>query len=70
MISRLLRRWFVYFHDEGEEQQLDLYRCLTCGRLITHRKIKTNNLCCKSRVSPTNPSFFEIIRLFVFPWSI
>jgi hypothetical protein len=69
-MGNLLRRWFVHFHGEGEEQQQDLFRCLTCRRLVTHNRVRNGKMCCGGRVSPTSPTVIETIRLFVLPWTI
>ena len=66
----MLREWFIRCHGEGEPHQADLYRCITCGRLITWKKIRTADLCCMGRVCRTNPTWWETIRLLAFPWTI
>jgi len=71
MLDRLLLRWFTYCHGVGEKNQCMVYRCEKCRRLVTHRRIALGGCVCSSnRVSPTNPSFIEKIRLLAFPRSI
>jgi hypothetical protein len=65
----VLRQWFVYHHGEGAEHQLDLYRCMGCQALVTHRIIQRGGCACgMSKVRPTNPTFAETIGLFCLPW--
>lgn len=65
-----MRERFVRLHGEGDPQQADLYRCLTCSRLVTWRKIRAGELCCMGRLCKTNPTWLERIRLIAFPWSL
>jgi DNA-directed RNA polymerase subunit RPC12/RpoP len=65
-----LRQWFVRRHGEGAANQADLYRCMTCGRLVTWNKIRSTKFCCMGRLVKSNPTWWETIRLFVFPWSV
>lgn len=64
------RRRFVRLHGEGAPHQADLYRCNTCGGLITWKKITSADLCCQGHVVASNPTWLETIRLMVFPRSI
>jgi len=66
----MLRKLFVKFHGEGEAHQADLYRCITCGSLVTWNKIRSGELCCGGRVRPSNPTLLEKIQLLVAPWTI
>ncbi len=65
----MIRKWFVYWHGEGEKHQADLYRCITCGHLVTWTQIKKGWGCC-GRIRPTNARFLEALRLLVLPWTI
>lgn len=65
----MLRKWFVYWHGEGEKHQLDLYRCLACHKLVTWTHIRSGKTCCPGRITPTNPTFLEAVRLLVLPWT-
>lgn len=65
----MLRKLFVKWHGEGEGHQADLFRCEGCGGLVTWRMIREGRACCARRMRPTNPRFFEAIRLFIFPWA-
>ena len=66
-IESLLRKRFVALHGEGEAHQADLYRCVTCGNLITWKKIRSADLCCQGHVFPATPSWKETVRLVIFP---
>lgn len=66
----MLRKWFVSWYGEGEAHQADLYRCLTCARLITWKRIRAGRTCCAGRIVPTEPRFVEKVRLMVLPWTI
>jgi hypothetical protein len=67
----MLRKWFVRWHGEGAPHQADLYRCETCHGLVTHKRIRTGQLCCQgAHFRPTNPRLFEVVRLFAFPWTV
>jgi hypothetical protein len=68
-LEGIVRRWFVSKHGEGAGNQPDFYRCLTCGKLATWNKIRSGNMCCSSRIVPTNPTFLETLRLFLLPWT-
>lgn len=61
-----LRKRFVKYHGEGEAHQADVYRCITCGNLITWKKIRTADLCCQGHVFPATPTWKETFRL-MFP---
>ena len=66
-----LRKRFVALHGEGAPHQADFYRCITCGALVTHNKIRTGKrLCCQGRVCPTEPTVLETVRVFLLPWTI
>jgi len=65
----MLREWFIKRHGGGEAHQADVYRCMGCGGLLTHKNITAGAVCCAGRVAPTNPSYWEIFKLFVLPWS-
>lgn len=65
----MFRRLFVKWHGEGEPHQADLFRCESCKGLVTWNMIRAGNTCCSSRLRPTNPRFFEKVRLFLFPWA-
>ena len=69
-MGSLIRKWFVHCHGEGEQHQADIYRCTTCGQMVTWNKIQSGNVCCGGRVRPSSPRFLEAIRLLVFPWSV
>ncbi|HYE89553.1 MAG TPA: hypothetical protein VEA38_00980 [Terriglobales bacterium] len=65
----MLRKWFLYHHGEGAPNQHDLYRCLGCRSIITHRIIGRGGCACgHAKLSPTNPTFFELLALLVTPW--
>lgn len=66
-IESFLRRRFVSMHGEGEAHQADIYRCNSCGKLVTWKKIRNADLCCQGHLNPTNPSMWEKLRLIVFP---
>jgi hypothetical protein len=68
-IEAALRRRFEKLHGTGENNQWDVYRCMSCGRLITWNRIRSGRICCSGRVVPTNPRLLETIRLFVLPWT-
>lgn len=69
-IEQWLRRRFVVLHGEGAAHQADVYRCTTCGGLRTHKQIGAGDVCCAGRLAPTVPTWFEQVRLLVFPWSV
>lgn len=66
----MLRKWFLHYHGGGAENQVDLYRCNGCGKIVTHANIADHGgcLCGNNRVSPTNPTWKEAIGLVVIPW--
>jgi hypothetical protein len=65
----MLRELFVRLHGEGSENQLDVYRCQGCSRLVTWNMIRSGKRCCSGRVVPTQPSFLETLKLFLLPWT-
>lgn len=66
-----LRKWVVYNHGEGAPNQLDFYRCSTCGRLNTWERIRKEGRCCPgAHLVGTNPTLIEAFRLLVLPWTI
>jgi len=70
-MEQLLRNWFVRWHGEGGENQHLLYRCAACHRLVTHNIIHNGGCSCGgSRMHPTNPTLWERVKLFIFPWSV
>lgn len=70
-MGNLLRKWFVHWHGEGEANQNDLYRCLGCHKIVTWNIIKASGCSCgASRISPTNPSFLEKLKVMVTPWLV
>jgi len=69
-VEAWLRAWFEKHHGLGEAHQAEVYRCSSCGRLVTWKKIRAADLCCTGRLIPSSPTFWQVIRLFVFPWSI
>lgn len=65
----MLRKWFLYHHGQGAPNQDDLYRCLGCRGLVTHRIIRRGGCGCGySKVSPTNPTVWEFLGLMLWPW--
>lgn len=66
----MLRKWFIYLHGLGAKHQADLHRCSSCGKIVTHNKIRAGDICCAGRVAPTNPTIFEKVRLLLLPWTI
>lgn len=70
MFDEFLRKRFVVLHGEGAPHQADVYRCYNCHRLVTHKKIAVGDVCCAGRMVPTNPSWTEKVRLFLFPWTV
>lgn len=67
-MGKYIRQWFVWWHGEGAAHQGDVYRCETCGRLITWNAIRDDKACCQRRVYQVNPTLFEKFRLLVLPW--
>lgn len=65
-----LRRRFIGYHGEGEPHQADVYRCQTCGRLITWNMIRSANVCCAGRLIPAQPTALEAFRLLALPWTV
>ena len=65
-IETMLRRRFVRLHGEGAAHQADVYRCQSCGRLITWNKIRQADVCCQGHVVPAQPTWLEKIRLLAF----
>ena len=64
-------RWYVKWHGEGEPQQALLYRCLGCQRLLTHNIIKQGMCGCgANRLSPANPTYWQLFRLMCLPWTV
>jgi hypothetical protein len=70
MFDAALRARFIRYHGEGEAHQADLYRCITCGRLMTWNRIRTRDVCCLGRLTKTNPTWWETVRLLAFPWTL
>jgi hypothetical protein len=64
-VETYLRKRFVALHGEGEAQQADVYRCTTCGTLITWKKIRTGDVCCQGHLAPATPTWMETIRLLI-----
>ena len=65
-INKKLLERFERLHGKGAPHQAQLYRCTDCRKLITWRKIQVGDVCCRGRVSPTDPRWFEKIRLMAF----
>lgn len=64
-----LRRWFIRCHGIGASNQDELYRCLGCRRIVTHRMIKGGGCRCGyAKIAPTNATVTETIALLVTPW--
>ena len=69
-MEKWLHDWFVKWHGEGEAHQAQVYRCLSCGGLITWNKIRKAEMCCNGRIGPTNPKWWEKVKLLAFPWAV
>ena len=70
-MGKLLRKWFVHWHGEGEPYQSDLYRCQGCHHLVTWKMIRSSGCKCGSiRMNPTNPRPLEILKVMVTPWLV
>jgi hypothetical protein len=67
LIEGWLRKRFVKMHGEGAAHQADIYRCASCGKLVTWKKIRNADLCCQGHLNPTNPTMLEKFRLIAFP---
>jgi len=67
LVESWLRKRFVKMHGEGEAHQADVYRCTTCGDLITWKKIRKGDVCCQGHICPATPTWKETIRLVCFP---
>mgnify|MGYP001573560647 CR=1 FL=1 len=70
MLDTWLREIFVKRFGEGEPNQADFYRCQSCAKLRTWRDIRAANLCCQGRLVPANPTAWETVKVFVFPWMV
>jgi len=70
MFDKALRARFIRFHGEGEAHQADFYRCITCGRLMTWKRIRTRDVCCTGRLCKTNPTWWETVRILALPWTV
>lgn len=70
LIESYCRKRFVRLHGEGEAHQADAYRCITCGRLVTWKKIRAADMCCQGHVFPATPTWLETLRLLVLPRTI
>jgi hypothetical protein len=69
MISAFLRKRFVSKHGQGDTHQYDLYRCESCGGIVTWKMIRqeADHACGTiSRIRPTNPTTLESIRLLLW----
>lgn len=64
-IEGWLRRRFVRLNGEGEAHQADVYRCYTCGVLVTWNRIRRGRTCCLGRLVPTNPKWYEAVGLLL-----
>lgn len=64
--NALLRR-FERLHGKGEPHQAQLYRCVDCHRVITWNQIKAGDVCCGGKISPTQPKWYEAVRLLALP---
>ena len=56
---------FVAMHGEGADNQFDVYRCYTCGKLLTWNFIRSSKFCCAGRVVPAEPRWWEAIKLLL-----
>lgn len=65
-----IRAYFVKHHGEGAANQYDFYRCSACKQLYTWNKIRSGNICCSNRLSPTNPTVWETFKLLLLPWTV
>ena len=62
----MLRKWFAKHHGVGAPNQYDVYRCERCRGLVTHHMIAKGGCPCgSSRMSPTNPTWGETVKLMV-----
>lgn len=68
IIEQALRKRFVRLQGEGELHQADVYRCISCGGIVTWNMIRENRACCGSRIRPADVKFKESIRLLL--WKI
>ena len=69
-IEGWFRRRFVALHGEGAAHLYDFYRCVTCGKLITWKKIRSGEVCCSNRLTPGEPTWWETVKLFLLPWAV
>lgn len=68
-LEKKIRAYFIRWHGEGGPNQYDFYRCEGCKSLLTWQIIRSGGCACGSpRLKPTNPTFFELVKVLVFPW--
>ena len=66
-----LDKWFIKWHGIGDGHQAMLYRCVGCRRIMTHTSISRGMCGCGiNKVTATNPSWFELLRLYLLPWTV
>lgn len=67
----MLGKWITYWHGSGDANQHLFYRCLACRGIVTWKAIQQGGCSCgHSKVSPTNPSFLEELRIIFAPWTV
>jgi hypothetical protein len=72
-VFKYLRIWFVYWHGEGEEDQLDVFRCTKCQRLVTWFLIRQGGCLCGVRgvkIEAFPIRWWHILRLLLTPWTV
>ena len=70
LVHPLARRWLAYWHGRGEANQFAYYRCESCRRVITHRRIRSGGCDCGAiRVRPAALRLLERGRLLWLPWT-
>ena len=71
-IMTQLRRWVVWWHGEGDPDQLDVYRCKACHRLVSWVMIRQGGCACgiRAKIEAFPIRWWHTARLVLLPWTV
>ena len=71
--EKIFRPYMEWVHGKkADVHQWDFYRCVGCRRLVNWKKIKTGGCDCDTgnKLKPAKITFWEKVKILIFPWSI
>ena len=71
-MEEILKKWLIKWHGEGEEHQVQYYRCRGCLKLVTWNKIRSGGCECglSKNLSPAVMKFKDKMRVLCLPWTV